>query len=147
MFCTNLPSLLELFLSSCFPCFLLLTKYIITKKSIWNVVTSMLKQQKTFSVFPYGYRNTRGSLGEREIEVEDSMGTRGRMFSILLQNNSYRKLKSGNSLLYQSVNSQYCSWWRMQRWRIMAWTFPCFPYSYRNTAFSHQSSRFQNVIL
>ena len=24
---------------------------------------------KTFSVFPYSYRNTSGSLGEREIEV------------------------------------------------------------------------------
>ena len=29
-----------------------------------------LKQQKTFSVFPYSYRNTSGSLGEQEIEVE-----------------------------------------------------------------------------
>ena len=33
-----------------------------------------------------------------------------------------RKLKRWNSLLYQSVNSPYCLWWR-----IMAWTFPCFP--------------------
>ena len=37
----------------------------------------------------------------------------------LLYNNPYRKLKRGNSLLYHSVNSPYCSWWR-----IMAWIFP-----------------------
>ena len=52
-----------------------------------------------------------------------------------------RKLKRGSSLLYQSVNSPYCSWWRM-RWRIMAWTFPCFPYSYRNTAFNQSKLTF-----
>ena len=28
------------------------------------------------------------------------------------------------------------------RWRIMAWTFPCFPYSYRNTAFSQSKLTF-----
>ena len=39
------------------------------------------------------------------------------------------------SVLYQSVNPPYCSWWRMRR-RIMAWTFPMFAYSYRNTASS-----------
>ena len=42
-----------------------------------------------------------------------------------------------NSLLYQSVNSPHCS-----RWRIMAWTFPCFPYSYNNTAFSQSKLTF-----
>ena len=52
-----------------------------------------------------------------------------------------RKLKRGSSLLYRSVNSPYCSWWRM-RWRIMAWTFPCFPYSYRNTAFNQSKVAF-----
>ena len=52
-----------------------------------------------------------------------------------------RKLKRGNSLLCQSVNSPYCSRWRM-RWRIMAWTFPCFLYSYRNTAFSQSKLTF-----
>ena len=54
-----------------------------------------------------------------------------------------RKLKRGNSLLYQSVNSPYCSRWRRMRWRIMAWTFSCFPYSYsRNAAFSQSKLTF-----
>ena len=48
-----------------------------------------------------------------------------------------RKLRRGNSFLYQSVNSPYRS-----RWRIMGWTFPCFPYSYRNTAFSQSKLAF-----
>ena len=39
------------------------------------------KKQKTFSVFPYSYRNTSGSLGEREIEV----GTRADNAPKLLQ--------------------------------------------------------------
>ena len=47
-----------------------------------------------------------------------------------------RKLKRGNSILYHSVNSPYCSWWRMQ-WRIIAWT----------RLLVYQSSHFQNVIL
>ena len=38
----------------------------------------ILKKWKTFSVFPYSYRNTSGSLGEREIEV----GTRTRGASL-----------------------------------------------------------------
>ena len=43
-----------------------------------------------------------------------------------------RKLKRGNSLLYQSVNSPYCSWWRM-RWRDLSmFSIP----SYGNMAFS-----------
>ena len=37
--------------------------------------------KKTFSVFPYSYRNTSGSLGEREIEV----GTRARGASVSTQ--------------------------------------------------------------
>ena len=46
-----------------------------------------------------------------------------------------------NSLLYQSVNSPHCSRWRM-RWRIMGWTFPCFPHSYRNMAFNQSKLKF-----
>ena len=57
-----------------------------------------------------------------------------------------RKLKRGNSLLSQSVNSPFCARWRM-RWRTMAWIFPCIPYSYRNTAFSQSKLHFQNVFL
>ena len=41
----------------------------------------------------------------------------------------------------ESLNYPYCSWWRMW-WRIMAWTFPCFPYRYRNTAFSQSKLTF-----
>ena len=84
-------------------------------------------------MFAYSYRNTSGSLGEREIEV----GTRARRTSVSTQfrvlpnfrecfynvwehgKNCFlflkyiavfltrRKLKRGNSLLYQSVNSLY----------------------------------------
>ena len=107
-------------------------------------------------MFPYSW-NTSGCLREREIEVgtwscRASVST---LFRVLpnfhecfynvwehvkkvfyfVYKITRRKLKRGNSLLYQSVNSPYRSRWRM-RWRIMAWTFPCFPYSYRNTAFS-----------
>ena len=121
--------------------------------SCWPAQRFPIKKYKTFSVFPYSYRNTSGSLGEREIEV----GTRARSASVSTQFRvlpnfhecfynvwehgknvfyfSYkitrRKLNRGNSFLCQSVHSPYC--WR---WRIMAWTFPCFPYSLRNTAFS-----------
>ena len=37
-----------------------------------------LRNRKNFPVFPYSYRNTSGSLGEREIEV----GTRARRVSV-----------------------------------------------------------------
>ena len=49
-----------------------------------------------------------------------------------------RKLKHRNSRLYRSVNSLYCSRWRIW-WHIMVWTFP---YSYRNTAFSQSKLTF-----
>ena len=75
--------------------------------------------------------------------VSITYGNSGKSVFYFFYRVTRRKLKCGNKLLYQSVNSPYCSWWRM-RWRIMAWTFPCFPHSYRNTAFS---SQFQNVIL
>ena len=114
-------------------------------------------------MFPYSYRNTNGSLGEREIGV----GTRAHRVSVSTQFRvlssfhecfynvwehwekvfyffykiTRRKLQRGNSLLCRSVNSPYCSWWRM-RWRIMAWTFPCFPYSYRNTVFNQSKLTF-----
>ena len=110
--------------------------------------------------FPYNYRrNHEWELWEREIEVrvfpscyfEFSQASTSVLISITYGNTencfyffykiTRRKLKRGNSLLYQSVNSQYCSWWRM-RWRIMAWTVPSFPYSYRNTAFSQSKLSF-----
>ena len=110
--------------------------------------------------FPYNYRrNHEWELWEREIEVrvfpscyfEFSQASTSVLISITYGNTencfyffykiTRRKLKRGNSLLYQSVNSQYCSWWRM-RWRIMAWTVPSFPYSYRNTAFNQSKLLF-----
>ena len=57
------------------------------------------------------------------------------MFSISVYKITCRKLKRGNSLLYRSVNSPF--WWR-----IMAWTFPCFSYSYRNMAFNQSKLAF-----
>ena len=74
-------------------------------------------------------------------------GNTGKNVFYLFYEITRRKLKHGNSLLYRSVNSRYCSWWRM-RWRMMAWTFPCFPYSYiEPQLLTSQFSRFQNVIL
>ena len=67
-------------------------------------------------------------------------GERGKCFCFSYKI-TRRRLKRGNSLLYRSVNSPYCSWWRM-RWRIMAWTFLCFTYSYRNTAFNQSKLTF-----
>ena len=49
-----------------------------------------------------------------------------------------RKLKRGNSLLCQSVNSLSL----FMLGYAMAWTFPCFPYSYRNATFSRSKLTF-----
>ena len=49
--------------------------------SCWPAQRFPIKKYKTFSVFPYSYRNTSGSLGEREIEV----GTRARSASVSTQ--------------------------------------------------------------
>ena len=109
--------------------------------------------------FPCFHTVIETRLGEREIEVGTragrvSVSTQFRVLSNFHECNitvwehggnvfyffykiTRRKLKRGNSLLYQSVNSPYRS-----RWRIMAWTFPCFPYSYRNTAFNQSKLTF-----
>ena len=97
-------------------------------------------------MFPSSYRNTSGSLGEREIEVEVSTQFRvlpnfHECFLFLLKNNPYRKLKRGNSLLYQSKFSML-----FMMAYAMEYNGACFPYSYRNTVLDNQSSRFQNVI-
>ena len=112
-------------------------------------------------MFPCCYRNTGGSLGDREIEVgtwahRANVSTqfqvlpnfqecfynvwehRGNVFNFFYKI-TRRKLKRGNSFLYWRVNSPYCLWWR-----IMAWTFLCFPYSYRNTAFNQSKLMFSN---
>ena len=77
-------------------------------------------------MFPYSYRNTSGSLGEREIEVyfkrnfefsqtstsvSITYGNTGENVFYFFYKITRRKLKRGNSLLYRSVNSPYCSWW------------------------------------
>ena len=90
-------------------------------------------------MFPYSHRNTIGSLGEREIASTQCVGTWARRASVSSQfrvlpitftgvsitygstgGNAFyffykitRKNLRGNSLLYQSVNSPYRSWWRM----------------------------------
>ena len=92
--------------------------------------------------FPYSYRNTSGSL-EIFLQTFTSVSITYRNMRKNVLYFSYkitrRKLKRRNRLLYRRVN--YCSWWRM-RWRIMARLFPCFPYSYRNTAFNQSKLTF-----
>ena len=55
-----------------------------------------------------------------------------------------RKVKRGNRLLYQSVDSPYCSWWRI-RWRESF--HACFPNSTRNTAFSQSKLTFSKYYI
>ena len=109
-------------------------------------------------MFPCSYKNTSGCLGEREIEVwiprnfEFSqtcmsflyrMGTRGKNVLYFVYKITRTKLlKRGNRpSLSKRKFSILSSWWRM-RWRIMAWTFLCFPYSYRNMAFNQSRPTF-----
>ena len=88
-----------------------------------------------------GTRARRASVSTLFHECFYNVWERGKSVFYFFYRITHRKLKRGNSLLYQSVNSPYCSRWRMW-WRIMAWTFPCFPYSYRNTAFSQSKLAF-----
>ena len=93
-------------------------------------------------MFPSSYRNTSGRLGEREIEVEVSTQFRvlpnfHECFLFLLKNNPYRKLKRGNSLLYQSKFSML-----FMMAYAMEYNGACFPYSYRNTVFRQSKLTF-----
>ena len=95
-------------------------------------------------MFPYSYKNTSGSLGEREIEV----GTQARQASVSTQFRvlpnfhecfyniwEHGELKTGNSLLYRSVNYQSC--------RRLSMLYSIQLYS-RNTAFSQSKLAFSN---
>ena len=54
------------------------------------------------------------------------------------------KLKCANILLYESANSPYHS---IMMVYVMACTFPCFPYSYRNKAFFQSKLTFSKSYL
>ena len=75
------------------------------------------------------------------------MGTRGNFFFYFVYKITRRKQKRGNSLLYRSVNSPYCSWLpyaMAYKWRE---PFHVFHTVIETQLLANQSSRFQNVIL
>ena len=80
-------------------------------------------------------------FSQTSTSVSIMYGNMGIFFFYFFYKITRRKLKRRNSLRYRSVNSPYCLWWCMP-WRIIAWTFPCFPCSYRNTAFSQSKLTF-----
>ena len=122
----------------------------------------MFKKYKTFSVFQYSIE-TRVEVWENEklqwehehigrmfprnfVFSQTFIGTRGNVLYFFYKI-TRGKLKRGNSLIYQSVNSPYCSRRRM-RWRIMAPSHVYHVYTVIETRLlASQSSHFQNVIL
>ena len=110
-----------------FPCFHTVVE---TRVDVWENEKLKWEHEPIGRVFPRYFE-----FSQTFTSVSITYGSTLKKVFYFVYKITRRKLKRGNSLLYQSVNSPYHSRWRM-RWRIMAWTFPCFPYSYRNTAFS-----------
>ena len=114
-----------------FPCF---HTVMVTRVEVWE--NEKLKLEHVGRVFPRNFEFSRTSTS-----VSITYGITGKTVFYFFHKITRRKLKRGNSLLYRSVNCLYRSRSRM-RWRIMSWTFPCFPYSYRNTAFNQSKLTF-----
>ena len=117
-----------------FPCF---HTVIAIQVEVWeNEKLKWEHEHILWLVFPRNFE-----FSQTSTSVSITYGNMGKNVFYFFYKITRRKLKRGDSLLYWSVNSPYCLWWRM-RWHIMVWTFPCFPYSFRNTAFNQSKLTF-----
>ena len=106
-----------------------------TRVEVWENEKLKWEHEPAWQVFPRYFE-----FSQTFTSVSITYGNMGNVFYFFYKI-TRGKLKRGNNLLYQSANSPYRS-----RWRIMAWTFPCFPYSYRNTAFNQSKLAFYFLI-
>ena len=122
-----------------FPCF---PTVIETRVEVWENEKLKWEREPVERVFPRNFE-----VPQTSTSVFITYGNTGKNVFNFFYKITRRKLKRGNSLLYQSVNSPYRSRWRM-RWR-MWWREPfhVFHTVIETRLLANQSSLFQNVIL